>query len=80
MTGEKRAIAPREVVAVREASRQHDCGRASRQLLVGVPHERRLGAEALERERDIAVVVRPRKDNDGDPRAFGHPLSPNAIS
>ena len=62
---EPRDRAAAKVVAVREASGQHD--RADgRQLLVRVPDEPCLGAEQLERGDRVAVVVRARERDDRD--------------
>ena len=57
-----------EVVAVREPAGEDDGCRSGRKLGLGVPDARRVRAEALERELGVAVVVRAREDDDGDPR------------
>ena len=56
-----------QVVAVREAAGEDDSLDFGK-LRVGVPDEDGLGAEALERERRVAVVVRAGEDDDGDAR------------
>ena len=44
-----------------------------------MPRPHRLGAEQLERERRVAVVVRPRKGDDRDPRAVVHASPSSSI-
>ena len=61
-----------QVVAVREAARQHDRVRLARQLLLRVPDELRIGAERSERPGGVPVVVRAREDEHGDARPDAH--------
>ena len=64
--GEPRDRAAAEVVAVREAAGEHDGLHTVGKSLVGMPDERRLGAELLERTGRVAVVVRAGEDDDGN--------------
>jgi hypothetical protein len=67
-----------EVVPVGETSREDDCVDLG-QLPLRVPDEARLGAERSQSPGGVAVVVRPRKDEDGDLRSdLAH--SPTSIS
>ena len=77
---EARDRAGPEVVAVGEPAGEDD-RTDLRQLAVRVPDEHGLGAEALERERGIPIVVRPGEDEDRDARArLAHEPSESSIS
>ncbi len=69
-----------EVVAVGEPARKHDAARSSRERRVAVPHRRRLGAEPLEREPGVTVVVRAGKGDDRDARPFAAHASSTTTS
>ena len=57
-----------EVVAEREPARKDDRSSVGRKRLRRVPDPRRVGAEPLERELCVAVVVRAREDDHRDDR------------
>ena len=70
-----------EVVTVREATRQDDPADIAREVGVSVPEEHRLSTERVERPGRVTVVVRPRKDDDGDSwSGLGHASASTAIS
>jgi hypothetical protein len=76
-TGDRAAA---EVVAVREPAREDDAGNVPRQCALGVPDGDGLGAERLECEPRVTVVVRPGERDDRDASSNRHAPSSTTTS
>src|SRR3954469_1312493 len=68
-----------EVVAVGEPAGQDHALRPLRQCRLGVPDADGRGAEQLQREEGVPVVVRAGEGDNRDPRPFAHAPSPSSI-